>query len=73
MYATIVNAYKTCGYVLSPYDALCYAGLQDYRSGTGVNRHVLLVSEKAPVCDAATIAQALNVTVNEMQNYFDKL
>lgn len=72
MYATIVNAFNSYGYVLSPYDALCYAGLQDYRSRTGVNRCVLLLSEKGPVCDSATIAQALTITVDEMQNYFDK-
>lgn len=70
---TIPNVYGTSGYVLSPYDALAYAGLLDYRSRTGVGRCGVVLSEKAASCDLAMVADALHTTPGELKAYFDKM
>lgn len=69
---TIPNVYGTSGYVLSPYDALAYAGLMDYRSRTGESRCALILSEKSPECDLNYVADALKVATLELKAYFDR-
>ncbi len=44
----IPNAFTTHGYLLSPYSALAYGGLLDYRAVTGESRRGLLLAEEAP-------------------------
>ena len=70
--ATIPNVYSGTGYVLSPYDALAFAGLLDYRSRTGSNSYAVILSEKAPGCDLQYVAEALKITTSELKSYFDK-
>lgn len=70
--ATIPNVYSGTGYVLSPYDAISFAGLLDYRSRTGDNGFAVILSEKAPGCDLDYVAQALKITATELKSYFDK-
>ena len=70
--ATIPSAYTTSRYVLSGCDALCYAGLMDYRSRTGESRMALILSKIAPVCDLPLISDALNTTQEALKAYFDK-
>lgn len=72
MKATIPNVYSGTGYVLSPYDALAFAGLLDYRSRTGSNRYAVILSEKAPGCDLQYVADALKIEASELKAYFDK-
>lgn len=45
---TIPSVYQTHSYLLSPYAALAYAGLLDYRAKTGETRTCLVVAEKSP-------------------------
>lgn len=71
--STIPSVYGNVGYILSGYDALAYAGLQDYRSRTASNRFAVILSEKAPVCDLELIAQTMNTTAEELKTYFYKL
>ena len=66
----IPKIYSTHRYILSPYSALSYAGLQDYRSRTGESRTALLLAEKSPIRDAQTVASALNISVDALKNYF---
>ena len=61
---------STHRYILSPYSALAYAGLQDYRSRTGESRPALLLAEKSPLRDAQTVASALNISVEALEDYF---
>lgn len=61
---------STYRYILSPYSALAYAGLQDYRSRTGESRPALLLAEKSPLRDAQTVASALNISVEALEDYF---
>ena len=70
---TIPSVYGNIGYVLSPYDALSYAGLLDYRSKTGARRYALVMSEKAPICDLNMVADALHTTTAELKSYLDKM
>lgn len=47
------------GILLSPYDALCYAGVLDYRARTGENRPCLLLSARSPRLDREVVTDAL--------------
>ena len=60
--STIPRIFSTHQYILSPYSALAYAGLQDYRARTGESRTALLLAEKSPIRDAQTVADALGIT-----------
>lgn len=73
VHATIPSVYGNCGYVLSPYDALSYGGLLDYRSKTGARRYAVVLSEKSPRCDLDMVAAALQTTAAALNDYFNKL
>ena len=64
---TIIHSvYRTSNYVFSPYGALAYGSLLDYRAKTGESRPALLLSERSPICDSEQIAQAMQVNVAEL-------
>ena len=62
----IRNVNSTAGYILSPYDALAYGALLDYRNKSGQGTHCLLLSERNPICDDKTTAYALGITTDEL-------
>lgn len=64
---TIPAVYTTHGYLLSPYTALAYGGLLDYRAKTGQLRHGLVLAERSPFCDAETICRILSITETELK------
>lgn len=64
--SVIRNVYSTTNYVLSPYDALAYGALLDYRSKSGQGSTCLLVSERCPICDDKTTAYALGISADEL-------
>lgn len=55
--------------LVSPYTALAYTGLQDYRAGTGETRTCLVLSEKSPACDPDTVASAMGITPEQLDQY----
>ena len=57
----IPNACTTHNYVLSPYSALAYGGLLDYRAVSGESRRSLILAEKSPAVDRDTVSQALGL------------
>lgn len=57
----IVNVYRSMGYLMGPYTAMQYAGLQDYRSRTGQTGVSLILAERSPACDAAALAEAVGI------------
>jgi len=59
---TISKVYRTNQYVLDPYTALAFAGLQDHRATTGSGRVTLLLSDRSPLCCQQAVAQALGIT-----------
>lgn len=63
---SIFNVYRTSGYVFSPYSALAYGSLQDYRVKTGESRNALLFTEKSPSCDVELVAKFMQVDVPEV-------
>ena len=67
---TIPTVFGTHQYVLSPYTALAYAGLQDYRARTGESRIALVLAERSPLCDAETVAGSLGITVDVLKEYY---
>ena len=69
--ATICSVYGAGGYLLSPYAAMAYSGLLDYRSHTGNSRHALVLSEKSPVLDAGVAAKALQISEENVRRLAD--
>ena len=67
--STIPTVFGTHSYVLSPYGALAYAGLQDYRAKTGESRTALLLEEKSPLLDADAVGTALGITMEALKEY----
>lgn len=63
----ISNFYRTNHYVLSPYAALACGSLTDYRAKTGESRTALLISESSPVRDDAFVAEAMDISVPELE------
>ncbi len=64
----IPNVYKTHGYLLSPASSLGYSGLMDYRTKTGISRMAMVLCDNSPICDAAAVANALEIPVAELRN-----
>lgn len=71
MERVISSVYRTNRYVLSPYSALAYAGLQDYRATAGEGRLALLLTEQSPACCAESVAKALGITVKALKAQLD--
>lgn len=69
MESTIPSVYGNSSYVLSPYGALAYAGLLDYRAKTGESRHAIVLVEKSPLCDGETVAKAMGISVAELKKH----
>lgn len=67
--STIPTVFGTHSYVLSPYGALAYAGLQDYRARTGESRTALLLEERSPLLDEDTVSCALGITADVLKEY----
>ena len=65
--SVISNFYRTNHYVLSPYAALAYGSLFDYRSKTGESRPAVLISEYSPVRDDSFVASAMSISVPELE------
>lgn len=65
---TIPGVYRTNQYILSPYAALAYAGLLDYRAKTGCTNHAIVLSEKSPVHDSAATAKAMGISEEELKS-----
>lgn len=70
METTIPSVYRTHQYLLSPYSALAYDGLLDYRAKSGETRHAVVLAEKCPIQDAETVANALGITADELRRQF---
>ena len=73
MRSTIPSAYATHHYLLSPYTALAYAGLLDYRAGAGSRCWGLILADKSPACDLATAAGALGIPPAELKAHIDQM
>lgn len=59
--AIIPGVYRTRSYILSPYGALAYGSLQDFRSTTGEENLTLLIADRSPVKDSALVSRLLKI------------
>ncbi len=57
---------RTSNYIFSPYAALAYGSLLDYRAKTGETRNVLLIAERSPTCDVERVAKFLRTDTSEV-------
>lgn len=62
----IHSVYRTSNYIFSPYSALAYGSLLDYRAKTGESRNVLLLAERSPTCDVERVAKFMRVDTSEV-------
>lgn len=69
--STIPAVYATRKYLLSPYEALAYSGLQDYRSRKKENKMALIFAEKSPTHNIESIAAAMGVSEKEIRKLMD--
>ncbi len=65
---TLKGVLKDSGCLLSPYEALTYAGVQDYRAKGGENRMCVMLSEKSPRLDEQLLSEALHKELREIQS-----
>lgn len=59
---TIPSVYRTHGYLMSPYTALAYSGLLDYRVKTGETGCAVVIADRKASCDKAVVARALGIS-----------
>ncbi len=71
MVNTIPNAYTTHGYLLSPYSALAYAGLMDFRAKNGGARTGLVLAGYSPLSQCEAVAQALGISPEDLKREFE--
>ena len=65
---TIPNVYGSFSYILSPYSALTYCGVMDYRAETGARSPVLLPAGISPANDAQAVTGAMGISEQELRN-----
>lgn len=66
--ATIIpGVYRTRSYVLSPYGALAYGSLQDFRATTGEENPTLLIADRSPVMDGPLVSRLLKIKESDLQ------
>lgn len=68
MASTIPNLYKTTHFIASPYTALAYSGLIDYRAAAGENRPALILSEESPAFSSQFVAECMGIDVGELKS-----
>lgn len=66
-FATVNSVYRTTGYVIDPNTALCFGGIQDFRTKSGESKLTLLLSEETPMHYAGDISKATGLTKEALQ------
>jgi len=64
---TIPSVYATHDYLMTPASALAYAGAMDYRAKTGATRPIVVLADRSPLREAASVAKALGMTESELK------
>ncbi len=73
MDALIPSVYRTNSYILGTYTALAYGGLMDYRAKTGESGPAMIWAERSPDCDREVVAEAMQVSVQELFHKLNKM
>ena len=64
--SAIVNVYRSQGYMMNPYTAMQYTGLQDYRSRTGETGMALVLAERSPAKNLQLLSRATDIPEEEI-------
>ena len=62
----IRSVYHTSAYILDPYSALAYCGLQDYRNRYSENRSALVLCEQSPIHFSEVVSQSIGITKEDL-------
>ena len=65
--STINSIYRTSGYIANPELALCFGGLQDYRSRTGESQISLLLSQETPLNSSEDILKITGIKQSKLE------
>ena len=68
MESVINSVYRTSTYILGPYSALAYGGLQDYRATTSEAGPALILTEQGPLCAGETVSRAIGLPLRELKD-----
>lgn len=71
--ALIPRIFSTSDYLLSPYTALVYSGLMDFRSLEGEGAPALLLAEESPLRWGEAVLQALHLPVENLVSQIGQL
>lgn len=71
--ALIPRIFSTSDYLLSPYGALVYGGLMDYRALTGEGAPALLLAEESPLRWGEEVLTALGKPAENIVGQIDGL
>lgn len=66
MAQTVSGIWSSQKYLLSPYTAIAYAGVQDYRARIGESSQTLVLAEKSPERDPELTSRLLGLTTAEL-------
>ena len=69
----MVNVYRSNGYLMGPYTAMQYTGLQDYRSRSGEAGAALVLAERSPANDVTLLAASMGITEATLKKQLDLL
>lgn len=69
--STIPSVFSTHARILSPYSALAFAGLQDYRARTGENRIALILEDRSPALDMETVSRAMGISADMLKQHLN--
>lgn len=71
--ASIIPAvYRSGDYILSPYAALAYGCLQDFRATTGEENLTMLICDRSPVKDGALVSRLLKIKESDLEKRVGK-
>ena len=71
--SVINSVFRTNQYVITPDAALCFGGLQDYRSKTGESRTTVILSENTPLDHIQKISAATGITAEKLTLNLERL
>lgn len=64
----IRSVYNTSTYIMDPYSALAYCGLQDYRTRYSEYRTALVLSERSPIRFSQTVCKSLGISREDLRD-----
>ena len=67
----ISNIYCTNSYLMDPYTALAFGGLQDYRASAGETGIALILSDQSPICALSAMERILGIPAADIQKIVD--